>query len=79
MLGPTAPTTAFKIGQLSDDPLEMYLTDIMTVAVSLAGLPAITIPAGMVNGLPCGLQLIADQHRDRELLSAAQYIEEVIS
>lgn len=79
LLGPTAPTTAFKVGAHSSDPLEMYLTDIMTVAVNLAGIPAISIPAGTVDGLPVGLQLIADQHKDYELLSAANAIEEKIS
>jgi aspartyl-tRNA(Asn)/glutamyl-tRNA(Gln) amidotransferase subunit A len=79
LIGPTAPTTAFKIGEHAHDPLEMYLTDILTVAVNLAGVPAISIPAGTASGLPVGMQLIADQHRDRELLSAAAYFEEVIA
>lgn len=78
LIGPTAPNVAFKIGSLTQDPLEMYLTDIMTVAVNLAGVPAITIPAGTVNELPVGLQLIASQHHDRELLSIAQYVEELL-
>lgn len=78
LLGPTAPSTAFKIGSHSEDPLEMYLTDIMTVAVNLVGVPAISIPAGKVDNLPVGLQLIADQRRDKELLSAAKQIEEII-
>ncbi len=76
LLGPTAPSIAFKIGEHSNDPLEMYLTDIMTVAVNLAGVPAISIPAGNTNGMPVGLQLIADQSKDYELLSASQVIEE---
>jgi aspartyl-tRNA(Asn)/glutamyl-tRNA(Gln) amidotransferase subunit A len=56
----------------------MYLTDIMTVAVNLAGVPAISIPAGKAAGLPVGLQLIAGQDKDHELLSAAKYVEEII-
>ena len=62
----------------SSDPLEMYLTDIMTVAANLAGNPAVSIPAGTANGMPVGLQLIGAQTKDYELLSAAQQIEETI-
>jgi aspartyl-tRNA(Asn)/glutamyl-tRNA(Gln) amidotransferase subunit A len=78
LIGPTAPTTAFKIGQNSDDPLQMYLTDIMTVAVNMAGIPAISIPCGMLDGLPVGLQLMAPQRSDRLLLGAAQATEELL-
>jgi len=72
LLGPTAPHTAFKIGQNAHDPLQMYLTDIMTVAVNLAGIPAISIPAGTSDTLPVGLQLMAASGRDRELLAVAK-------
>lgn len=78
LLGPTAPTTAFKLGEHSSDPLAMYLTDIMTVAVNLVGIPAISIPAGKVNNLPVGLQLMASQGEDFNLLSTARIIEEKI-
>lgn len=78
LLGPTAPSTAFKIGENVDDPLKMYLTDIMTVAVNLVGVPAISIPAGMSNDLPVGLQLIAPQKNDRNLLAFAKQAEGVI-
>ena len=79
LVGPTAPTTAFKIGENADDPLQMYLTDIMTVAANLAGVPAISIPCGQSEGLPVGLQLIAPQRADRELLALAAAAEEVIA
>jgi aspartyl-tRNA(Asn)/glutamyl-tRNA(Gln) amidotransferase subunit A len=79
LLGPTAPSTAFEIGANTDDPLQMYLTDIMTVAVNLAGNPAISIPAGKVDNLPVGLQLIAGQKQDRELLSIAKEAERVLA
>lgn len=79
LLGPTAPEIAFKIGENTADPLKMYLTDIMTVAVNLAGVPAISIPAGTVDDMPVGLQLIAPQRRDAELLAAAKQTEETIS
>ncbi len=78
LLGPTAPVTAFKIGENVDDPLQMYLTDIMTVAVNLVGIPAISIPGGTVNGLPVGVQLMAPQHADRQLLGAAHKLEELL-
>ncbi len=75
LLGPTAPSTAFKIGANTSDPLKMYLIDVMTAAANLTGMPAISIPAGESGGLPVGLQLMAPQHRDRELLSIAKAVE----
>lgn len=78
LLGPVAPTTAFKIGENITNPLKMYLGDIMTVAVNLAGVPAISIPAGLSNKLPVGLQLIAPQRRDKDLLSLAKKTEEIL-
>ena len=78
LLGPTAPMTAFKIGEHVSDPLQMYLTDIMTVAVNLVGNPAISIPAGMSDNLPVGLQLMAPQKADRALLGMAQKVEELV-
>lgn len=79
LLGPTAPVTAFKIGENVDDPLQMYLTDIMTVAVNLVGVPAISIPGGAVDGLPVGLQFIAPQNADRKLLAVANETERLLS
>jgi aspartyl-tRNA(Asn)/glutamyl-tRNA(Gln) amidotransferase subunit A len=76
LIGPTAPTTAFKIGEHTDDPLEMYLTDIMTVAANLTGMPAISIPTGSAQNLPVGLQLIAPQGKDSLVISVAKSIEE---
>ena len=69
--GPTAPTVAFKLGEKTADPLAMYAADVNTVAVNLAGLPAISIPAGFSEGLPAGLQLIAPAFAESRLLSAA--------
>lgn len=79
LLGPTAPMTAFAIGANASDPLQMYLSDIMTVAANLAGVPAISIPCGEVEGLPVGLQLMAAQKRDRSLLELATAIEKMVS
>jgi aspartyl-tRNA(Asn)/glutamyl-tRNA(Gln) amidotransferase subunit A len=78
LFGPTAPSTAFKLGEKVGDPLQLYLEDIMTVAVNLAGIPAISVPAGMVDGLPVGMQLMAPQRRDAELLTAAKLMEDAL-
>jgi len=77
LVGPTSPTVAFKIGAKTADPLQMYLTDIMTVAANIAGVPAVSLPAGESQGLPVGLQLIAPQKADRQLLAAAKAFEEL--
>lgn len=76
LLGPTSPTPAFHIGQNTQDPLAMYLGDIMTVGASMVGIPAISVPAGKVEGLPVGLQLMAPQQKDKELLALAKWYEE---
>ena len=78
LVGPTAPEIAFKIGENTEDPLKMYLTDIMTVAVNLAGVPAISIPAGTVNNMPVGLQIIAPQRADRALLAVSAATEAIL-
>ncbi len=79
LVGPVSPTTAFKIGDHTKDPLEMYLSDMMTVAVNLVGIPAISIPAGVSEGMPVGLQLMAAQKADRSLLEIAAKTQEVLS
>ena len=72
LIGPVAPTPAFRLGENTDDPLQMYLTDIMTVPASLAGLPAISVPVGATPaGLPVGLHVVAPMKNDRTLLRAA--------
>lgn len=78
LVGPTTPTTAFKLGENSEDPLQMYLADVMTVGSSLVGVPSIVVPAGQSNGLPVGLQIIAPQRKDRELLGFAKATEGVL-
>ncbi len=76
LIGPVAPTTAFMLGENTDDPLKMYLADIMTVAVSLAGLPALSLPSGAdERGLPIGLQLIGRQRDDARLYAVAKQLE----
>jgi len=83
IVGPTAPTPAFRLGEKTADPLQMYLADIYTVGVNLAGLPAISIPAGTVprdgKDLPVGFQLIGKWFADDALLEAAATAETVIA
>jgi len=69
--GPTAPTPAFGIGAKVDDPVTMYLNDIYTIGVNLAGLPGASVPCGFSDGLPVGLQLIANHFQEGRLLNAA--------
>ena len=77
ILAPTAPSAAFGIGELVDDPLSMYLNDVFTVPASLAGLPAISVPTGLSgNGLPLGLQLIGRAFDEETVLRTAGVMEE---
>ncbi len=76
LIGPVAPTPAFKLGENTSDPVKMYLADIMTVPASLAGLPAISVPAAMSQaGLPIGVQLIGARQSDSLLLALAKDVE----
>ncbi len=76
VLGPTTPTTAFRLGEKSDDPMAMYLSDIFTVTAPLAGLPAVSVPAGRDrNGLPVGVQLTGKRFGEADLLAAAGCLE----
>lgn len=77
LVGPVSPTPAFKLGENTSDPVKMYLADIMTVPPSLAGLPALSVPAGVTaEQLPVGIQLIGQQKSDALLLALAQSMEE---
>lgn len=77
---PTAPTTAFKAGEKTSDPLSMYLTDLMTIPVNLAGLPALSLPCGFdENGLPIGIQLISNVLREDQLFQVAYAYEQSTS
>ena len=71
IMGPTTPTTAFKLGEKTDEPISMYLADIYTISTNLAGLPALSIPAGFVKGLPVGLQIIGNYFDEARLLNVA--------
>jgi aspartyl-tRNA(Asn)/glutamyl-tRNA(Gln) amidotransferase subunit A len=76
IIGPTTPTPAFKIGEQTDDPLTMYLNDILTIPVNLAGIPAISVPCGFVNGLPVGLQVIGKALDESTILRVAHAFEQ---
>lgn len=75
--GPVCPTTAFKLGEKSDNPLAMYLSDIYTIAANLGGIPAISVPCGQsASGMPIGLQLQAPAFHETRLLQAARMVED---
>jgi aspartyl-tRNA(Asn)/glutamyl-tRNA(Gln) amidotransferase subunit A len=78
LLSPTAPLVAFKVGEKAADPLAMYLTDLCTIPVNLAGLPGISIPAGFSVGMPVGLQIIGPHFSESRLLDAAHAIEQTL-
>lgn len=75
--GPTSPSPAFKFGEKGDDPVAMYLEDIYTIAVNLAGLPAMSLPAGMMNNMPVGLQLVGNYFAEQQLLNTAHQFQTV--
>jgi len=76
LIGPVAPSTAFRLGENTSDPIKMYLEDIMTVPASLAGLPAISVPAGKSSdGMPIGVQIIGPSKSDAKLLALARSVE----
>lgn len=76
VIGPTAPTTAFKLGSQTEDPLTMYLNDILTIPVNLAGIPAVSIPCGFAEGLPVGLQIIGKEFDESTVLRVAHAYEQ---
>ncbi|MFD2615674.1 Asp-tRNA(Asn)/Glu-tRNA(Gln) amidotransferase subunit GatA [Paenibacillus gansuensis] len=76
IIGPTAPTPAFKLGEQVDDPLTMYLNDIVTIPVSLAGVPAVSVPCGFADGLPVGLQIIGKAFDEATVLRVAHAFEQ---
>lgn len=77
IMGPTSPTPAFKIGAKANDPVSMYLSDIYTIAVNLAGVPGLSIPAGFINNMPVGLQLIGNYFDEARLLNIAHRYQQV--
>lgn len=77
IMGPVAPSTAFGIGEKIGNPIEMYLSDIYTIAINLAGVPAMSVPAGFASGLPVGLQLIGTYFSEARLLNTAHQYQQV--
>ena len=75
--GPTAPTTAFAIGEKTDDPITMYLNDIYTIGANLAGLPGISVPCGLVDGLPAGLQIVGPHFGEETILACAHQYQQL--
>jgi aspartyl-tRNA(Asn)/glutamyl-tRNA(Gln) amidotransferase subunit A len=73
IIGPTTPDTAFKLGEKTNDPIAMYLSDVFTVSTNLAGLPAMSIPMGFKNNLPLGLQIIGNHFDESKILSLAHH------
>lgn len=76
IMGPVSPTTAFKLGEKSDDPVSMYLSDIYTLAINLAGLPAMSVPVEPAAGLPVGLQIIGNYFDEARLLNVAHQFQQ---
>ncbi|MGG0464914.1 Asp-tRNA(Asn)/Glu-tRNA(Gln) amidotransferase subunit GatA [Priestia aryabhattai] len=76
IIGPTTPTPSFKIGEKTDDPLTMYANDILTIPVNLAGVPGISVPCGLSNGLPLGLQIIGKHFDERTIYRVAHAFEQ---
>jgi aspartyl-tRNA(Asn)/glutamyl-tRNA(Gln) amidotransferase subunit A len=75
LVSPTSPSTAFKLGEKMDDPLTMYLSDICTIPVNLAGIPGISVPSGLVDGLPVGFQIMGPPLSEEKLLTVASALE----
>jgi aspartyl-tRNA(Asn)/glutamyl-tRNA(Gln) amidotransferase subunit A len=77
IMGPTSPSVAFKLGEKTDDPVSMYLSDIYTISINLAGLPGMSIPAGFMDDLPVGLQLVGNYFSEARLLNIAHQFQQV--
>jgi aspartyl-tRNA(Asn)/glutamyl-tRNA(Gln) amidotransferase subunit A len=79
LISPTSPTVAFKLGEKTENPLAMYLADVLTIPPNMAGLPSLSIPCGLSEGLPVGLQLIGPQFSENTLFRAAHALEQAIA
>jgi aspartyl-tRNA(Asn)/glutamyl-tRNA(Gln) amidotransferase subunit A len=76
LVTPVSPTTAFKLGEKVEDPVQMYLSDICTIPVNIAGIPAMSVPAGFVDGLPVGMQIMGRPLGEETILRAAYAYEQ---
>jgi aspartyl-tRNA(Asn)/glutamyl-tRNA(Gln) amidotransferase subunit A len=78
LVSPTSPTVAFRIGEKAENPLAMYLSDLLTIPSNMAGLPGLSIPCGLSDGLPVGLQLIGPQFSENLLFRAGHALERAL-
>ena len=78
IVGPTSPTVAFRLGEKTGDPLAMYLCDLFTIPANLSGVPAVSIPCGLADGLPVGFQIMGRLTDERTVLRAAHALEGAI-
>ena len=78
LLSPTSPTVAFRIGEKAENPLAMYLSDVLTIPPNMAGLPGLSIPCGLSEGLPVGLQLIGPQFSENALFRTGHVLERAL-
>jgi aspartyl-tRNA(Asn)/glutamyl-tRNA(Gln) amidotransferase subunit A len=78
LVSPTSPSTAFKLGEKVDDPLTMYLSDVCTIPVNLAGIPALSLPCGLSGGLPVGFQVMGPPLEEEKVLNTAYALEQAI-
>jgi aspartyl-tRNA(Asn)/glutamyl-tRNA(Gln) amidotransferase subunit A len=76
LITPTSPTVAFKLGEKIEDPVQMYLSDVSTIPVNIAGIPALSLPAGFVDGLPVGMQIMAKPMGEETILRVAHAYEQ---
>ena len=79
IVSPTSPTVAFRIGEKAENPLAMYLSDLLTIPANMAGLPGLSIPCGLSEGLPVGLQLIGPQFSENTLFRAGHALERALA
>src|SRR3712207_366922 len=79
LVSPTSPTVAFKLGEKAENPLAMYLSDVLTIPPNMAGLPGLSIPCGLTDGLPIGLQLIGPQFSENLLFRTGHALEQALA
>jgi aspartyl-tRNA(Asn)/glutamyl-tRNA(Gln) amidotransferase subunit A len=78
LVSPTSPTVAFRIGEKAENPLAMYLSDVLTIPPNMAGLPGLSLPCGLSDGLPVGLQIIGPQFSENLIFRAAHAFEQAL-
>jgi aspartyl-tRNA(Asn)/glutamyl-tRNA(Gln) amidotransferase subunit A len=79
LVSPTSPTVAFRLGEKTDNPLAMYLSDVLTIPSCLVGLPGLNIPCGLADGLPVGLQLLGPQFAENTLFRVGHALERALA